>query len=129
MLSPKDYKILDLDDQESLLLLSGNHRVFKVDRDLGSRLEQFGTEGMEEAEAAEWSFLERVGLVSNENPDVLRRSSFEDGAHLAINVNLTHACNLACTYCFAEGGDYGRMTHPMTAESVEQIFAFIDAAR
>nr|MDT0667332.1 4Fe-4S cluster-binding domain-containing protein [Micromonospora sp. DSM 115978] len=69
--------------------------------------------------------LLRLGLVSDENPGALRTAAFDDGADLAINVNLTNICNLACTYCFAAGGDYGRITDAMGHESVDHIFAFV----
>lgn len=121
-----DYLISSVDEDRSLLFLTGNHRAFAIEPELGERLREAGVDGLEGEELNEWEALGRAGLVSEENPAVLARSTFADGADLAINVNLTHACNLACTYCFAQGGDYGRMTKPMSAESVDQIFEFID---
>ena len=41
------------------------------------------------------------------NQRVLSTASYADGSNFAINLNLTSACNLNCTYCFARGGDYG----------------------
>jgi radical SAM protein with 4Fe4S-binding SPASM domain len=124
-MSERDYHVINLDEQQSLLFLAGNHRGFLIDADLGERFARDGVDGLEMEEAGEWSRLEAIGLVSDVNERTLLQSGFEDGADLAINVNLTHACNLACTYCFAEGGDYGRITEPMTSESVDDIFAFI----
>jgi uncharacterized protein len=117
--------LLPVDGERSLLFLPRNHRAFLVANPLAERLRDDGLTGLTDEEAREWRLLEQLGLVSEENPDALRRSAFDDGAHLAINVNLTHACNLACTYCFAQGGDYGRMTKPMSPEAVDDIFAFI----
>ena len=37
--------------------------------------------------------------VANSNSDVLLQSACADGSNLAINLNLTSACNLKCTYC------------------------------
>jgi radical SAM protein with 4Fe4S-binding SPASM domain len=119
-----DYRVIDLDERAGLLFLTGNHQSFVVDRDLAGRLRQ-GLDHLTEAERAEWERLAGLGLVSAENRDVLRRSTFEDGADLAININLTNVCNLACTYCFAEGGDYGRITDAMGQQTVDHIFAFI----
>lgn len=120
------FRSLALDQDRSLLFIAGNHRAFVVDRPLAERMDVAGLDGLTAAESQEWARLERLGLVSGENAQVLRRSHFDDGANLAINVNLTHACNLACTYCFAQGGDYGRMTAPMSEEAVDHIFAFIE---
>ena len=81
---------------------------------------------LSEDEQREWNGLTELGLVSNENSTALRQSTFEDGADLAINVNLTNICNLACTYCFADGGDYGRIKEAMGHDSVDHIFSFVE---
>lgn len=120
-----DYRVVDLDEEASLLFLAGNHRTFIVNRTLADRLRD-SFDGLTEAERAEWDELTALGLVSEENRRVLRNSGFEDGADLAINVNLTNICNLACTYCFAAGGDYGRITDAMGEGSIDDIFDFID---
>lgn len=118
-----DYRVIDYDDQ-SMLFLAGNHRAFAVTRDLGDRLRN-GLDSLTEPERAEWRRLTELGLVSEDNGRALKESTFEDGADLAINVNLTNICNLACTYCFAEGGDYGRIKEAMGHDSVDHIFSFI----
>lgn len=120
-----DYRVVPAGD-ESLLFLTGNHRAFRVDRDLGERL-RTGVDRLTGPERAEWDRLAGLGLRSAENPHVLRDSGFTDGADLAVNINLTNVCNLSCTYCFADGGDYGRITSAMAHQSVDHIFAFIDA--
>jgi radical SAM protein with 4Fe4S-binding SPASM domain len=63
--------------------------------------------------------------LTNSHTALLARSSYSDGANLAINVNLTGSCNLACTYCFADGGDYGRIRNSMQSHTVDAIFDFI----
>lgn len=120
-----DYKVVRLDGDRSLLFLTGNHRAFHVSRDLGARLEA-GFDGLSPDEAAEWERLCATGLADATNADVLARSGFDDGADLAVNVNLTNLCNLGCTYCFADGGDYGRITNAMGHESVDDIFEFVE---
>jgi uncharacterized protein len=120
-----DYRVIDVDERRSLLFLTGNHRVFMVTPELGNRLRS-GFESLEEVERHEWRRLHELGLVSYENREVLKHSTFQDGANLAINVNLTNICNLACTYCFADGGDYGRIKEAMGPDSVTWIFDFID---
>ncbi|MCU7725980.1 SPASM domain-containing protein [Actinoplanes sp. KI2] len=122
----RDYFVVDIDDQNALLFLTGNHRLFRISRELGDRL-RLGPEHLEPQERDAWQGLSERGAFSDENRELLATSSFEDGADLAINVNLTNICNLACTYCFADGGDYGRITNAMGEESVGWIFDFIAA--
>lgn len=50
------------------------------------------------------------------NRDVLSKSSYSDGSNFAINLNLTSACNLNCSYCFARGGDYGEVKDNMSKQ-------------
>jgi uncharacterized protein len=125
MRADTDYRVIDFADDASVLFLAGNHRAFVVDHDLGERLRD-GFDRLSGAERAEWERLVAGGLVGEENREVLRGSTFEDGADLAVNVNLTNICNLACTYCFADGGDYGRIKEAMGHTSVEDIFRFIE---
>lgn len=120
-----DYRVVDV-EEESLLFLTGNHRAFRVDRELADRL-RTGPDRLTAEEQAEWERLVSLGLRSEENPHILRDSGYTDGADLAVNINLTNVCNLSCTYCFADGGDYGRMTNAMGHQSVDHIFGFIDA--
>jgi len=120
----RDYKIIDFDNERALLFLTGNHRVFVVDAELGARLRKdIGV--MTRDEDQEWSALEAAGYLRNANTPLLSRSRYADGSNLAINVNLTGSCNLACTYCFADGGDYGRIRNAMDHHTVEFIFNFI----
>lgn len=120
-----DYRVVDLDDDSGLLFLAGNHRTFLVDHDLATRLRE-GLDRLTDVEQAEWERLTSLGMVAEDNRDVLRQSTHQDGADLAVNINMTNICNLACTYCFAAGGDYGRITDAMGHESVDHVFDFID---
>jgi uncharacterized protein len=119
----RDYKVVHLGDR-SALFLTGNHRIFLTSADLGKRLES-GLDQMTGEEAQEWSTLEQNGLLTDVHRERLAASSYEDGANLALNINLTGSCNLACTYCFADGGDYGRIYKKMEVHTVDYIFEFI----
>ena len=120
----RDYKVVPVDDSRSVLFLTGNHRVFEVPAATGRRLAG-GPECLTGEEAAEWQRLAASAQFAEINRSVLARSGNEDGANLALNINLTGACNLACVYCFAEGGDYGRITGKMKSDTVDDIFTFI----
>ena len=53
----------------------------------------------------------RVGASSSDvNRDLVwPHGPFGDGTTSRININLTAFCNLECSYCFADGGDFGRI--------------------
>ena len=120
----RDYKIVHGSGPYSVLFLTGNHRLSLTSADLGRRLEK-GVDHLAAEEAAEWSTLERAGLLKDVHRSRLQHAAYSDGANLALNINLTGACNLACTYCFAEGGDYGRIYKKMDVHTVDYIFDFI----
>jgi radical SAM protein with 4Fe4S-binding SPASM domain len=120
----QDYQVLDMAEGAALLFITGNHRLLRVTSELGERLRD-GLHALSPEELEEWSQLVENDVISDVNRHRLAASSFSDGANLAINVNLTAICNLGCTYCFADGGDYGRIKGKMEAETVDYIFAFI----
>ena len=62
-----------------------------------------------------------------ENLDGMKRPErvLNEDLPLAINVNLGPYCNLACSYCFANGGDYGTITRAMDESYAEKIFSLI----
>ncbi|MDR0856155.1 MAG: radical SAM protein, partial [Clostridiales bacterium] len=70
-------------------------------------------EAVAEANAELDRLVEDGVLFSPEVTDVPPRPS---GVVKALCLNVTHACNLQCRYCFAEGGSYGGRAVPMTRE-------------
>jgi radical SAM protein with 4Fe4S-binding SPASM domain len=120
----RDYQVLDLAAGCPVLFLSGNHRLFRVDPETGTRLRQ-GLRHLTEEEGREWELLADAKVISDVNTRRLAQAGATDGAALAINVNLTSICNLNCTYCFADGGDYGRIKGKLGEATVGSIFRFI----
>jgi radical SAM protein with 4Fe4S-binding SPASM domain len=120
----RDYQLIDGKDGSATLFIAGNHRLMRVSDDLAARL-RLGIDHLSAEEAAEWDLLAETGFISEVNLERVSRSSFSDGSNLAINVNLTAVCNLGCSYCFAEGGDYGRIKGKLGADIEDDIFAFI----
>lgn len=50
------------------------------------------------------------------------KSSFESKSSVTLSLNIIQSCNLACSYCYAEGGDYGkpsRMSFTTALRAVE----------
>jgi radical SAM protein with 4Fe4S-binding SPASM domain len=122
----RDYKIIPVDGDRSLIFFTGTHSLLEVDADTGRRLEE-GPAALTAEESREWSELRGLGFLDEVNRRILATSVYEDGAHLALNINLTGSCNLDCVYCFADGGDYGRITRKMDSHTIDYIFDFIRA--
>ncbi len=122
----RDYRVIDGVGQEDVLFISGNNRALRVSKDLGRRL-RTGISALTAAETEDWNALAAAGILSEENGARTRSSTFMDGANLAININLTAFCNLGCTYCFADGGDYGRIKGMLESDTVNDILAFAKA--
>lgn len=78
----------------------------------------FDTESNMAIEPKSKDLFETIAGVKKFNEDlnasILNKSNYSDGANFAININLTSACNLNCTYCFAKGGDYGSQKDNMS---------------
>lgn len=121
----RDYRVIDDRRGGALLFIAGNHRALRIDADLGTRL-RIGLDQLTPAELAEWDILSNTGVVSTVNSARVAQTAFSDGSNLAINVNLTAVCNLGCSYCFAEGGDYGRIKGKLGSDIGEDIFRFIE---
>jgi radical SAM protein with 4Fe4S-binding SPASM domain len=123
----RDYRIVPGANEDDILFIAGNNRALRISKDLGRRLKAHGFAGLTAAERADWDALVGAGIISADNTARTRAASFIDGANLAINVNLTAFCNLGCSYCFADGGDYGRIKGRMESEMVGEILAFARA--
>ncbi|WP_031012952.1 radical SAM/SPASM domain-containing protein [Streptomyces sp. NRRL F-5727] len=123
-----DYRVLPLGDGEdtAAVLISGNHRLLLAPAATARRLAA-GVDHLLPPERRAWDRLRATaGVGDDTHRTLLAESTPSDGADFAVNVNLTNVCNLACTYCFAEGGDYGRITEAMGEHSVAWIFDFIE---
>ncbi len=121
-----DYRVLPFSDDTSAVLITGSHRLLLAPADTAERLAA-GVENLLLDERRAWERLQAGAESGREANRVrLREGALSDGADFAVNVNLTNVCNLACTYCFAEGGDYGRITEAMGEHSIAWIFDFID---
>jgi uncharacterized protein len=63
------------------------------------------------------------------HPDLLpevRRTSFREKVDLQeIAVYVTRACNLACSYCFNQGGTFGGRASVMSVETAKEAVAFV----
>ena len=75
------------------------------------------------ATLAEVDALVQEGVVGLPDP---RSSHADPGFELGYAVlQIAHACNLACTYCFADGGDYGEGATLMSPEAAREVVDFL----
>ncbi len=112
------------------LLHTETHRLYRITDDVREHLkpDSFGqlTQADLDPVSNDLEILKRSGQLIDANRRRLNAANPLDGANLALNVNLTAHCNLGCTYCFAEGGDYGRIKGKLDpTQDVDDIMAFV----
>ncbi|MTJ82376.1 MAG: SPASM domain-containing protein [Telmatospirillum sp.] len=120
-----DFHLVDT-DAGVWALHAQSHRLFPVGDDIAREVRSRLSDRQDDGGAL-LALLARTdpGERPPANRHRLRAAEPVDGAPLAINVNLTATCNLGCTYCFADGGDYGRITGRLnTGSDVDDILAF-----
>ncbi|AXS41688.1 radical SAM protein [Breoghania sp. L-A4] len=127
-IEPRNFEIVTVDPETggTVLLDSESHRLFTISNALRDQLTRDNPVWPEEAEA-ELESLRASGVLAPYNARALSKADPLAGANLALNINLTAFCNLGCTYCFAEGGDYGRLKGKLSKDvDVDAIVAFIE---
>ncbi|MBI4859492.1 MAG: radical SAM protein [Candidatus Riflebacteria bacterium] len=121
------------------LSTSGDHRLVRVGESLllffvesstllaldpGRCLDAAGqpTERLRQAVAVALSVQERE--AGRLNRDLVReRAARTPNRVSALNLNLTDRCNLACVYCYAKGGGYGRIRDELDLDTFRSAMA------
>lgn len=70
-----------------------------------------------EAAAEVKADLESMGLLESADAPTPERPAPRSSGMTGVTLNVTHGCNLACTYCYASQGDYGLGRSRMSAET------------
>ncbi|MBM7866231.1 SPASM domain-containing protein [Heliobacterium gestii] len=75
--------------------------------------DRFAPEPLQEA----WEELRQIGAI----PSIRRRTPPlpPDLPLETVVLNIAHACNLTCRYCYAEGGNYGKRDRMMDSETAK----------
>jgi radical SAM protein with 4Fe4S-binding SPASM domain len=126
--SGKDFAVVPLDGGGHALFFVEGGRIYTVPQGTATRL-AFGPEALLSAERKEWDSLCSGDDTESYASRAVSRIDPRDGAYLALNVNLTSRCNLDCIYCFAGGGDYGRLEGDMPTALAGRIATFADRHR
>lgn len=93
------------------LFLPDGSRLFDLDRDLLDEVEQALDTG------AVATLLDRLDLRENRYVD---DTPLESPAVHALSLAVAQTCNLACTYCYAQGGEFGGAARSMPLEVAER---------
>lgn len=116
-------------DSQAWILHAETHFLYKISSEVSEVFETGELDGEGAYQSCigdDLRALSAAGLLDSANWNCLNQASPLDGANLALNINLTSVCNLGCTYCFAEGGDYGRIKGKLNSDSdLDSISTFI----
>jgi uncharacterized protein len=104
-----DFHLFDAGEYGPHLLLADGSQVFGIDGALAEALRAA------EPDAAR-ALLAAVGLAQH---DFIRAAPLEDPPLRALSLAVAQRCNLGCTYCYAEGGDFGAPPRSMEWEVAE----------
>lgn len=114
----------------SWLFHAESHNLFQVSPAAADRMVPDGAHGLDldlQALRDDFAVLAHAGYLAGYNRERLAEAAPTDGADLALNINLTASCNLGCTYCFAKGGDYGRIRGKLSKDfDVDAILQFVE---
>jgi uncharacterized protein len=98
-LSP-DVHLFAADGDPHLLLVDGD-RIFRIDAEIFARLEAAQSDP-----AAVSGLLAELGIDLGSEPFIDDRP-VEDPPLLALSLAVAQKCNLGCTYCYAQQGEFG----------------------
>ncbi|MDG4554290.1 MAG: SPASM domain-containing protein [Candidatus Competibacter sp.] len=115
-----DLLIFNTDTGSYLFLVNGS-QVFQIDRDLADEF-QHAFEANHDAGVT--ALMESYGLQS---PPHIQGGVSENYPVHALSLAIAQKCNLGCSYCYAEGGDFGgpakNMSEEIARQSVERLIA------
>jgi hypothetical protein len=110
------------------LYLTKQRKIFKVPRHLREEIESLCAYNSEERQSGSTAVKPVLeALEENERP--LARPA-RQGFLRRVSLNVTNACNMACSYCYANEGEYGSprglMTEDVARLSIETFFTHYD---
>jgi uncharacterized protein len=116
-LAGRDFHLFDTADGPHLLIVDGS-QIFKIDADLHQQLASAGGDHAART-VLQWHGIGLTRYISDEPPI--------DPPLRALSLAVAQRCNLGCTYCYAEGGSFGRPAQDMAWEvaesAVRRLFA------
>jgi uncharacterized protein len=110
-----NFHLFDTENGKHILLANGS-RIFTIPDEIARALE-------EDSNDAE-KLLEKFGLTA---PDYITDEPLADVSVRSLSLAIAQKCNLGCTYCYAQEGNFGSKNKDMSAEvaaaSVDLLFA------
>lgn len=111
--------VFEIDDLTELLIAQRNSP-----ENTSGEFSRYTQTEIEEANA-ELDSLISCGALYTSSPKV--SPTAYDGIVKALCLNISHNCNLRCTYCFADGGSYSTARMNMSAETAANAIDFLIA--
>lgn len=114
-------RILEVDDLTLLVLCLGRSYGSETLRTLGLRA-GYARDDVEKSIEIVTELIEK-GIIREAFPKI--QGNNKDIVIDFITLNLSHACNLACRYCFAQGGNYGGRAEFMSIKVAKAAIDFL----
>jgi uncharacterized protein len=112
-----NFHLFDTEMGEHILLVNGS-RIFTISAEIAAALESGNSEKL----------LEKYGLSA---PAYITDEPLTDVPIRSLSLAIAQKCNLGCTYCYAQEGNFGSKNKDMSAEvamaSVDLLFSEITA--
>lgn len=103
-----DLHLIETDDARHLFMADGS-RLFEIDGALFS--------GLEQAMAGQKSLAELLSRTGLAAPVYIDDQPLVEPAVHALSLAIAQTCNLGCSYCYAQQGDFGGQPRAMSLET------------
>ncbi|HEY0611856.1 MAG TPA: radical SAM protein [Chitinophaga sp.] len=105
--------------KDTQLFLTNGSRLYRISAQVEARLKQLAAQ---KDEAAIQQELIAVGLDA---PPVINDTPLSNPKIYALSLAIAQKCNMGCTYCYAEQGDFGGPAKNMTLETAKQAIGLL----
>jgi uncharacterized protein len=110
-----NFHLFDTETEKNILLVNGS-RIFTISDEIAAALEG----NLDDSD----NLLEKLGLSA---PEYITDEPLSDVPVRSLSLAVAQKCNLGCTYCYAQEGNFGSKNKDMSAEvamkSVDLLFS------
>lgn len=109
-------KNLYINDDNYVMVDLNTYRIFYLTENLVHALQDKEAVAFSKEENDIWQIIQNLKPAQSVN----------ETFYNAIKIHVSNSCNLACKYCYANGGNYGFQDSLMTQETADKILKTID---